>query len=65
MVRGAEDTAGDDSVIVVINDGQPVMSRADWLRLLEADGPTDIDAHAAEIVRELREHCEGADAGRP
>ncbi len=65
MARRAEDTAGDDSVIVVVNEAQPMMIRADWLRLLEADGPTDVDAHAAEIVRELREHCEGADAGRP
>ncbi|MDP9389657.1 MAG: hypothetical protein M3Q48_17520 [Actinomycetota bacterium] len=51
MARRAEGTPADESLIVVINDAQPVMSRADWLRLLEADGPTDVDAHAADIVR--------------
>ncbi len=65
MDHRAEDTAGGDSLIVVIHDDQPVMTRADWLQLLEADGPTEVDAEAAEIVRELRERCEGADAGRP
>ncbi len=51
VARRAEGTPADESLIVVINDAQPVMSRADWLRLLEADGPTDVDAHAADIVR--------------
>lgn len=53
-----------DSVIVTLND-QPVMSRAAWLQLLETDGPTDVDAQAAEFVRELRERCEGDDTRRP
>ena len=50
--------------VVEIRDRQPVMSRVEWLRLLEADGPTDVDARAAEIVTELRERCAGGDAGR-
>jgi hypothetical protein len=65
VARRAEDNAGDGSAIVVIDDDRPAMSRADWLRLLEAHGATDVDAHAAEIVKALRERCEGADADRP
>ena len=61
----AEQTAGDGSRMVVIHEDHPVMARADWLRLLEADGPSDVDAHAAEIVRGLRERCDGDDARRP
>jgi len=65
VARRVEDTASDDSVIVLVHDDQQRVRRAEWLRLLEADGPTDVDAQAAEIVRELRERCEGDDPGRP
>lgn len=65
VVAGGEDTIGDDSVIVAISNDQPPMARADWLRLLAADGSSDVDAQAAELVRELRERCEGDDARRP
>lgn len=65
VARRAEEASADASLIVVINEDQPVMDRAEWLRLLEADGETDLDIQAAEVVRELREHCEGDDPGRP
>lgn len=64
MASRAEESFADD-LIVVINEDQPAMDRADWLRLLSADGETDVDAQAADIVRELRERCEGDDARRP
>lgn len=61
----SQDTADGDGPIVVVNGDQPLLSRADWFRALEADGPTDVDADAAEIVGRLRKRCEGADADRP
>ena len=60
-----EDAAGDRTPIVVMGDDHPTLSRSDWLGLLASDGPTGIDAQAAELVRALREHCEGDDTRRP
>ncbi|MBW3575568.1 MAG: hypothetical protein KY450_11980 [Actinobacteria bacterium] len=65
MVGRGEDTFGDDCVIVAISNDQPPVTRADWLRLLATDGSSEVDAQAAELVRELRERCEGDDARRP
>ncbi len=64
VTRRAETTGRSDPVIVAIHEERPAISRIEWLRLLETDGQTDVDAQAAEIIRELRERCEGADAGR-
>src|SRR5687768_5510391 len=52
------DPAGvpDDPVIVLIEDEEPTMSVEEWLALLDGDPPSDVDADAAEILREFREH---------
>jgi hypothetical protein len=54
------DPAGvpDDPVIALIEDEEPAMTFEEWLTLLEGDPPTDVDAGAAEIIREFREHDE-------
>ncbi len=59
VARHVEDTASDDSVIVLVHDDQQRISRADWLRLLRADGPTDVDAQASPPVRRPRCHLPG------
>lgn len=46
-----------DPVVVLIED-EPMMTFDEWLALLDGDEPTDVDANAAEIVREFREHGE-------
>jgi hypothetical protein len=48
----------EDPVIVVVGDEEPAMSLEQWLMLLEADEPTDVDAGAAEVIREIREYGE-------
>lgn len=57
MARRAE-AIPDDPVLVVIDDGEPEMSFDEWLELLNELEPTDIDANAADILREIREHGE-------
>lgn len=57
MVSRADDISN-DPVLVVIDDGEAPLAFDDWLALLAADEPTNIDAEAAEIVREIREHGE-------
>lgn len=64
MTRRAEIRASGDPVIVTVDEERPTTERVEWLQVLQADGQTDVDAQAAKIVRELRERCEGADAGR-
>lgn len=34
------------------------MAFDDWLALLATDEPTEVDADAAEVLREIREHGE-------
>ena len=34
------------------------MSFEEWLALVDSDEPSDVDAEAAEILREIREHGE-------
>lgn len=49
----------DDSVLVLIADPEPgSMTFDEWLTCLAGDGPTDVDANAAEILREIRDHGE-------
>jgi len=57
MARRAQNTP-DDPVLVVIEDADPLQSFDEWLAVLAADEPTDVDAEAAEILREIREHGE-------
>ena len=58
MARRAEDIP-DDPVLVLIEDGEPDLLTFDgWLATLAGDEPTEIDADAAEILREIREHGE-------
>jgi hypothetical protein len=47
-----------DPVVILIEDEEPTMTVEEWLALLENDPPTDVDAGAAEIIREFREHGE-------
>jgi hypothetical protein len=57
MARRAEDRP-DDPVLVLIEDVEPLQSFDEWLALLATDEPTALDADAAEILREIREHGE-------
>ena len=57
MARRADDIPN-DPVLVVIDDEEPTLTFDNWLALLAGDEPTEVDAEAAEIVREIREHGE-------
>ena len=57
MARPAEDLAG-DPMLAVIDDGKPEMTVEEWLATLDGLEPTDVDANAAEVLREIREHGE-------
>lgn len=57
MARRAEDISA-DPVIVVINEGDDEGTFDDWRAILADDEPSDVDADAAEILREIREHGE-------
>lgn len=57
MARRAEHLSN-DPVLVVIDEDEPTLSFDAWLALLATDGPTDVDAGAAETLREIREHDE-------
>lgn len=52
------DELPNDPVLVLIDDGEPTMTFDEWLTSLTLDEPTDFDAGAAEILREIREHGE-------
>ncbi len=56
MARRAD--VPEDPVIVVIDDEEPALTFDDWLALLADDEPTNLDAGAAEILQEIREHGE-------
>lgn len=47
-----------DPVLVVIDDGEPEEPLDEWLQVLAADEPTDVDAGAAELIRGIRENGE-------
>jgi hypothetical protein len=57
MARRLEDLP-DDPVLALIDDEDPSLSFDEWLALLGTDEPTEVDANAAAIVREIREHGE-------
>ena len=57
MVRRAED-APEDPVLVVIEDEEPTLTFDQWLALVGADEPSTVDADAADILRDIREHGE-------
>ena len=57
MASRADDISNDPA-IVVIDDDEPSLTFDDWLALLAADEPTNVDAGAAEIVREIRQRSE-------
>ena len=44
-----------DPVLVVIEDGPSNLTFDEWLALLATDEPTDENAQAASVVREIRE----------
>jgi hypothetical protein len=49
----------DDPVLVLIEDPEPgSMTFDEWLASLAGDEPTDVDADAAEILREVRDDGE-------
>jgi hypothetical protein len=57
MARPADDLPN-DPLLVVVDDEEPTMTFDDWLALLATDEPTEVDADAAEVLREIREHGE-------
>lgn len=57
MARRVDDLP-DNPVLVVIDEDGPVGTFDDWLALLDADEPSELNADAAEILREIREHGE-------
>jgi len=54
MVRRADDLP-ERPVFDVVDDDEPTMTFDEWLALLATDEPTEVDANAAEMVREIRE----------
>jgi hypothetical protein len=54
MARAASNMPN-DPVLVVIEDRPADLTFDEWLALLAADEPTDENAQAASIVREIRE----------
>jgi hypothetical protein len=52
------DEMPNDPVLVVINEGEALGGLDEWLADLDQDEPSDVDAGAAEILREIREHGE-------
>ena len=48
----------DDPALVVIEDQPAALTFDQWLGLLAADEPTNENAQAAAVVREIREHGE-------
>jgi hypothetical protein len=57
MARRLEDRP-DDPVLVVIEDEELAETFDDWLAVLDGDAPTEVNAEAAEILRDIREHGE-------
>lgn len=57
MARRVEDLPN-DPVLVPIEDEEPMLSFDEWLALLATDEPTEVDAQAAKILREIRDHGE-------
>ena len=57
MARRAEDLTN-DPVLVLIEGDEPALTTEEWLALLDEDEPTDVNANAAEILRDIREHGE-------
>jgi hypothetical protein len=57
MARRVEDLPN-DPVLVPIEDEEPTLSFDEWLALLATDEPTEVDAQAAQILREIRDHGE-------
>lgn len=57
MARRAEDLKN-DPVLELINPDEHLESVDEWLELLHEIEPTDTDANAAEIIRDIREHGE-------
>jgi len=45
-------------VIVVIDEDESAIPADEWLALLASDEPSEVDANAADIIREIREHGE-------
>ncbi|MDP9440760.1 MAG: hypothetical protein M3P34_00965 [Actinomycetota bacterium] len=45
-------------MLVVIDEDEPVGTFDDWRALLAGDERTEINADAAEILRDIREHGE-------
>jgi hypothetical protein len=57
VARRVEDLP-DDPVLVLIDEGELAGTMDDWLALLDGDEPSEVNADAAEILREIREHGE-------
>lgn len=57
MARRLEDRP-DDPVLVVIEDEDLAETFDDWLAVLDSDAPSEVNAEAAEILRDIREHGE-------
>ena len=45
-------------MLAVIDDDKAEMTVEEWLATLDGLEPTDVDANAAEVLREIREHGE-------
>lgn len=57
MARRAEDLKN-DPVLQLINPDEVLGSLDEWLERLHEIEPTNVDANAAEIIRDIREHGE-------
>ena len=55
VARRAEDLTN-DPVLVLIEDKGSDLTVEEWLASLKEDGATEVNANAAEILREIREH---------
>lgn len=57
MARRVEDLPG-DQVLVIIDEDEPVGTFDEWRALLAGDELSALNADAAEILRDVREHGE-------
>lgn len=57
VAQRAEDLSNDPVLVLIETEGTE-LTFDEWLAALKSDEPIEIDANAAEILREIRDHGE-------